>query len=169
MTITLDTDSEIPPISPVCIYCKHWLGIRRCSAFRDTLIPLPIWLGEHDHTAPYPGDHGIQFEHGLPNFEEMRRAVGIAPEQTQPGGTGVAEEANLRPPEMWLNLRHLDGSPLTEAEIVAFIRRQRGVGRAEARRLLADERELRAMLEHLAAGGELTRIDERGRIVYVVP
>ena len=55
----------IPTISPVCVYCRH-LNMkegRTCAAFpqRNT-IPLPIWLGEHDHHTPYPGDHGIQFD-----------------------------------------------------------------------------------------------------------
>lgn len=63
---TLD-DSElyIPLFSRVCTFCKHFLmpgkpGERHCQAFTD--IPMPIWLGENNHTLPYPGDNGIQFE-----------------------------------------------------------------------------------------------------------
>lgn len=100
-----------------------------------------------------------------------RVLVGIAREQreTDEAERQPATSAELRPPEMWLNLRHPDGSPLTEAEVLAFIMRQRGVSRAGARRLLAEERELRAMLERLAADGVLIEVDEQGRLVYVVP
>lgn len=50
-----------------CVTCEHFdstAGVRekkRCAAFPDG-IPDEIWRGDNDHTAPYPGDHGIQFE-----------------------------------------------------------------------------------------------------------
>lgn len=54
---------EPPGQSPVCTWCRHLRRGRACAAFpeRDS-IPMPIWLGEHDHRTPYPGDHGIHFE-----------------------------------------------------------------------------------------------------------
>ena len=52
----------IPEYSKICSYCRHALPEkRRCVAFDDD-IPLPIWNGANDHTEPYKGDNGIQFE-----------------------------------------------------------------------------------------------------------
>ena len=54
--------------SPVCNLCKHFSivnsidsGIHVCDAFPDG-IPDAIWRGDNNHTKPYPGDNGIQFE-----------------------------------------------------------------------------------------------------------
>ena len=58
-------ECSIPSISPVCVYCRHWRlrEGRTCAAFPEPdSIPLEIWCGENDHQAPFPGDHGIQFE-----------------------------------------------------------------------------------------------------------
>jgi hypothetical protein len=33
----------------------------RCAAFPDG-IPVPIQSNKHDHSKPYPGDHGILYE-----------------------------------------------------------------------------------------------------------
>jgi hypothetical protein len=51
---------------PLCIDCIHLTVTDdstepTCEAFSGR-IPNLIWSGEIDHTAPYPGDHGIQFE-----------------------------------------------------------------------------------------------------------
>ncbi|MEI6652563.1 MAG: hypothetical protein WCL42_08305 [Chlorobiaceae bacterium] len=49
--------------SEICTFCKHWtveIG-RKCKAFPDG-IPANIWIGKNDHTKPYSGDNGIQFE-----------------------------------------------------------------------------------------------------------
>lgn len=60
-----DTEHFIPEFSPVCSWCAHLYRLegRTCDAFtkRDS-IPLEIWMGEHEHRTPYPGDNGIQFE-----------------------------------------------------------------------------------------------------------
>lgn len=52
--------------------CKHFLGVKNdtneecndvvvCTAFPDR-IPEEIAYGDNQHTSPFPGDHGIQFE-----------------------------------------------------------------------------------------------------------
>ena len=56
-----DRQRRIPGLSPVCTFCRHESGFRKCAAFPDE-IPLPIWTGANTHEDPYPGDHGIQFE-----------------------------------------------------------------------------------------------------------
>jgi len=46
--------------SPVCMKCKHIIELDKCKAF--DFIPEIIWNGENDHSEPYEGDNGIQFE-----------------------------------------------------------------------------------------------------------
>jgi hypothetical protein len=46
---------------PPCVKCKHLLGIWKCTAYPDG-IPQPILEAKNDHTEPYEGDNGIQFE-----------------------------------------------------------------------------------------------------------
>jgi len=52
--------------------CKHYLGVIQpdgtemtetnyCKAFPES-IPNEIAYGDNDHTKPFPGDNGIQFE-----------------------------------------------------------------------------------------------------------
>lgn len=56
------------PYSQPCLYCftcKHlneWSCSHAiCEAFPKG-IPKEIWNHKNDHTQPYPGDHGIQYE-----------------------------------------------------------------------------------------------------------
>ena len=49
------------PIEIQCMRCKHYLAGWLCEAFPEG-IPEAIATGEHDHTEPYEGDNGIQFE-----------------------------------------------------------------------------------------------------------
>lgn len=49
-----------------CLTCVHLVRDderreRFCKAFPDE-IPLAIWSGENDHTRPFEGDNGIQYE-----------------------------------------------------------------------------------------------------------
>ena len=59
-----DHDIEfLHPFSDVCCRCQYFAGNglnRVCQAFPNE-IPDTIWLEENKHTAPYPGDHGLQF------------------------------------------------------------------------------------------------------------
>lgn len=58
-------EQNISVVSRVCSFCKNFddsnPAARNCSAFPNG-IPLEIWNGKNDHTEPYPGDNGIQFE-----------------------------------------------------------------------------------------------------------
>lgn len=44
-----------------CLTCKHFIDFWRCEAFPE-VIPAEIATGLDDHSEPYPGDNGIQFE-----------------------------------------------------------------------------------------------------------
>lgn len=61
-----DSSLRISLFSGICSRCQHFdamspLGKKKvCKAFPDG-IPGEIWLGENDHTKPFPGDKGIMF------------------------------------------------------------------------------------------------------------
>ena len=66
MTVELDKEFEKVLYSPVCCRCTHFdfstaVTHRRCAAYPERL-PDEIWRGDNDHTAPYPGDHGVTFK-----------------------------------------------------------------------------------------------------------
>ena len=44
-----------------CRECIFYISNKKCSVYSNG-IPEKIWDGEHDHTEPYEGDGGIQFE-----------------------------------------------------------------------------------------------------------
>lgn len=52
---------------PICSDCEHFEPkentYNKCDAFdKYPGIPWAIISGDNDHTEPYPGDNGIQFE-----------------------------------------------------------------------------------------------------------
>lgn len=50
-------------LRPQCFDCKHFdIETSHCEAYPTGDIPEDILSGEHDHTKPYEGDHGITFE-----------------------------------------------------------------------------------------------------------
>jgi hypothetical protein len=51
-----------------CTKCKNYIRKTECAAF--AAIPEEIWLGEHDHRQPYPGDNGIRFEPVKPETDD---------------------------------------------------------------------------------------------------
>jgi hypothetical protein len=54
-------------IPSACVFCQHYHGERNeiseelpsCNAF--AAIPDEIFMGQIDHTGPFPGDNGVQF------------------------------------------------------------------------------------------------------------
>lgn len=59
--------------STQCLFCEHFHLDFKCDAFPER-IPREIFDGEFDHTKPYPGDNGIQFE-AIPGFEPDEEEV----------------------------------------------------------------------------------------------
>ncbi|EGW55178.1 hypothetical protein QQ73_12980 [Candidatus Endoriftia persephone str. Guaymas] len=57
-------------VSKQCMNCLHRIdsveGSLICLAFPDG-IPEAIVTGEVDHSRPYPGDNGFQYEPELPD------------------------------------------------------------------------------------------------------
>jgi len=66
MSFEIDKGHNISIYSTVCHKCKNLNSENTqipgtCKAFLKG-VPLLIWEGKVDHTKPYPGDNGIQFE-----------------------------------------------------------------------------------------------------------
>lgn len=51
---------HLSPTCSLCVRLKRGADRPQCEAF-DT-IPMAIWVGANDHTAPYDGDHGLRFK-----------------------------------------------------------------------------------------------------------
>lgn len=65
-------------IQPMCVACEHLhrsADNRTCNAFPEG-IPEEIWVNQHDHHKPYPGDQGVRFE--LAPIPEARREAVIS-------------------------------------------------------------------------------------------
>lgn len=59
-----DPNNFSHPVSPACSTCKHFIDFSnppRCKAFPGG-IPSEILDGDDDHTTPFRGDNGIQYE-----------------------------------------------------------------------------------------------------------
>jgi hypothetical protein len=48
-------------ISQQCATCKRLRDGLSCESF-PAGIPEPILSGKHDHTEPFPGDHGLRYQ-----------------------------------------------------------------------------------------------------------
>ena len=61
-SIDIDAGHDLPVYPKQCSLCRHYARVAHvCDAFPDG-IPEPILRGDVDHTRPYSGDHGVQFE-----------------------------------------------------------------------------------------------------------
>lgn len=75
-------------LPPQCLFCRHYYedaGVDGpdCAAFAE--IPEPIFRGEFDHVAAFPGDGGIRFavradmRDELVELNELRNEMDLAP------------------------------------------------------------------------------------------
>lgn len=63
-------------VSNICWKCSHYHRHVNCTAFSEEFsIPPEIWNGDNDHTKPYPGDNGIQFEPKPPRQVKPRAQI----------------------------------------------------------------------------------------------
>ena len=80
-------------LPPQCLFCRHYrvdagMDDPDCDAFAE--IPDAIFRGRFDHSAAYPGDHGVRFVLDPTMREEfdeingLRREMALAPFQRAP-------------------------------------------------------------------------------------
>jgi hypothetical protein len=86
--------------SPQCYACVHFDRDApsrefRCDAFPDG-IPVPIQSNKHDHSKPYPGDHGILYEQIRPGPRAQVAVQAILEGWRKPG---PRSESVPTPPE----------------------------------------------------------------------